>query len=196
MYVHHCCTGYGRDLKDGDDTGSFNSNSSEDEGVYPRGMSLEKATERLLAWPPIGSTHALPHAAVLERRRDVILQNLKERSIPVVSIRVPHVLVCCQSNWPQHLFYFVKELRKLEQPNPPIVILHPNEPTAKQWGKVGIFKDVFFLKGSPIYELDLMRGGVLQAGPSTNLPNSLFVLMNSNSSVIFDSHRKTVSPNL
>jgi hypothetical protein len=58
----------------------------------------------------------------------------------------------------------VKELRKLDQPNPPVVILYPGEPTAKEWGKVGIFEDVYFLKGSPIYELDLMRGGVLQAG--------------------------------
>lgn len=179
MHVHPCCTGYGRELKDNDDPGSFNSNSSEDEGAYPRGMSLEKATEMLLAWPPIGSTHAQPHESVLERRRDVIFQNLKERTVPVVSLKVPHILVCCQSHWPQHLFFFVKELRKLDQPNPPIVILYPNEPTARQWGKVGIFKDVFFLKGSPIYELDLMRGGVLQAGLSAKLPNSYFVPLSS-----------------
>ncbi|KAG0597480.1 hypothetical protein M758_UG342600 [Ceratodon purpureus] len=156
-------SGYGRKPSRGDDRGSFNGSSSEDEGAYPRGMSLERATELLLAWPPIGSTHAQPHAAVLERRRDVILQNLKERTVPVVSLNVPHILVCCQSNWPQHLFYFVKELRKPDQPNPPIVVLYPDEPTAKQWGKVGIFEEVYFIKGSPIYELDLMRGGVLQA---------------------------------
>lgn len=108
-----------------------------------------------------------PHAAVLERRQDVILHNLSERTVPVVSLPAPHILVCCQSHWPDNIFYFVKELRRPEFANPPIVILHPNEPTATQWGKVGIFHDVFFLKGSPIYELDLMRGGVLQAGIST-----------------------------
>lgn len=127
-------------------------------------MSLEKATERLLAWPPIGANHKQPHASVLARRQDVILQNLKDRTIPVVSLNLPHILVCCQSNWPQHLFYFVKELRNVDQPHPPIVVLHPDEPTAEDWGKVGMFEGVYFLKGSPIYELDLMRGGVLHAG--------------------------------
>jgi len=126
---------------------------------------LEKATERLLAWPPIPA-HARPHAAVLERRADVILKNLQERSIPVVELKKPHILVCCQSHWPHHIYYFVKELRNPNFPNPAIVILHPNEPTAAEWGMVGIFEEVFFLKGSPIYELDLMRGGVLQAGVS------------------------------
>lgn len=164
------CTGFGgRSNKDGDDRAS---SSSEDEGAYPKGMSLEKATERLLAWPPIGSAHSQPHAAVLERRRDAILQNLKERTVPVVGFKDPHILVCCQSNWPQHLFYFVRQLRRLHQPHPPIVILHDSQPTAKQWGKIGIFEDVFYLKGSPLYELDLMRGGVLHAGPSNNPLNS------------------------
>jgi hypothetical protein len=136
----------------------------EDGGDYPQGMSLENATEVLLAWPPTGSGITQPHASVLERRQDVILQNLRERTVPVVSLSVPHILVCCQSRWPDNLFYFVKELRKPQVPSPPIVILHPNVPNAAEWGKVGIFKDVLFLKGSPIYELDLMRAGVLQAG--------------------------------
>lgn len=126
-------------------------------------MCLEKATERLLAWPPV-PPHTQPHASVLERRADLILKNLQERTIPVVELKIPHILVCCQGSWPRHIFYFVKDLRKPDFPNPPIVFLHPNDPSAKQWGKVGIFKDVFFLKGSPIYELDLMRGGILQAG--------------------------------
>ncbi|KAG0616762.1 hypothetical protein M758_5G140500 [Ceratodon purpureus] len=157
-------SGYGRELSNGNDPGPFSSDDSDnDEGIYPRGMSLEKATELLLAWPPLRPAHVQPHPAVLERRQDVILQNLKERTIPVVALNVPHILVCCQSNWPQHIFYFVKELRRPDYPNPPIVILHRNEPTAYEWGKVGIFENVFFLKGSPIYELDLMRGGVLQA---------------------------------
>ena len=121
----------------------------------------------LMSWPPIGSTQAQPHASVLEKRRDLVLQGLKERTISVVSLKVPHILVCCQSNWPQHIYYFVRELRKPDQPNPPIVILYPDEPTAKEWGTVGIFQDIYFLKGSPIYELDLMRGGVLHAGQST-----------------------------
>lgn len=166
MYAYHFCVGYGRELSNGDDFGK-NDNSDNDEGTYPQGMSLEKATEILLAWPPLRPNHVQPHAAVLERRQDVILQNLKERTVSVVALDVPHILVCCQSNWPEHIFHFVKELRRPDLPNPPIVILHPNEPPAKEWGKVGIFENVLFLKGSPIYELDLMRGGVLHAGLST-----------------------------
>lgn len=118
----------------------------------------------LLAWPPLGPALVQPHASVLERRQDVILENLKSRTIGVVSLNAPHILVCCQNGWPQEMFYFVKELRKPEMPNPPVVVLYPNQPTAIEWGKVGIFEDMFFCKGSPIYELDLMRGGVLHAG--------------------------------
>ena len=167
MYAYLYRVGYGTEYSNGD---SFNSESTDDdEGTYPKGMSLEKATEVLLAWPPVRPAYVQPHQAVLERRQDVILQNLKERSIPIVALDVPHVLVCCQSGWPQHLFYFVKELRRPDLPSPPIVILHPNDPSAYEWGRVGMFEDVYFLKGSPIYELDLMRGGVLQAGPSTKV---------------------------
>lgn len=155
--------GYGKSRSVDRESDSFEDSDSEDEGSYPKGMSLEKATESLLAWPPIPA-HAHPHASVLERRADVILENLKKRTVPVVNLMKPHILVCCQSHWPQHIYYFLKELRKPNFPNPPIVILHPNDPTASQWGMVGIFEDVFFLKGSPLYELDLMRGGVLQAG--------------------------------
>ncbi|CAK9201922.1 unnamed protein product [Sphagnum troendelagicum] len=153
--------GSGADDDDEHSVGSSSSRSAVD-GCYPKGMSLEKATEILLAWPPI-PYHGQPHPAVLERRADIILQNLKQCTIQVVESKVPHILVCIQGNWPRHIFYFLRELRKPGFPNPPIVILHPNEPDAKEWGKVGIFDDTFFLKGSAIYELDLMRGGVLQA---------------------------------
>jgi potassium large conductance calcium-activated channel subfamily M alpha protein 1 len=143
--------------------GSSSSRSSAADRCYPKGVSLEEATEILLSWPPIPH-HGQPHPAVLERRTDIILQNLKQRTIQVVELKVPHILVCIQGNWPLHIYYFLRELRKPGLLNPPIVILYPNEPDAKQWGKVGIFVDTFFLKGSAVYELDLMRGGVLQAG--------------------------------
>ncbi|KAH9541015.1 hypothetical protein CY35_14G037400 [Sphagnum magellanicum] len=142
--------------------GSPSSRSSAADRCYPKGVSLEEATEILLSWPPIPH-HGQPHPAVLERRTDIILQNLKQRTIQVVELKVPHILVCIQGNWPLHIYYFLRELRKPGFPNPPIVILYPNEPDANQWGKVGIFVDTFFLKGSAVYELDLMRGGVLQA---------------------------------
>ncbi|KAG6543506.1 hypothetical protein Mapa_015000 [Marchantia paleacea] len=130
---------------------------------FPKGISLEKAAEDLLAWPPL-ALNQRPHPAVLHRRADLILKNLQERTLSMVAFNTPHILVCCQAGWPTHLFYFLLELRKPGFPNPPIVILYPQIPTAKQWGSVGVFHGVFYLKGSPVYELDLMRGGVLQAG--------------------------------
>lgn len=54
MYVYFCCIGYGREFKDNDDLGLFNSNSFEDEGVYFWGMLLEKVIEMLLVWLLIG----------------------------------------------------------------------------------------------------------------------------------------------
>ena len=125
--------------------------------------SLECATEKLLTWPPL-STYGQPHPVVLERRADVILKDLKEKTLAVVELTEPHILLCCQSTWPNHLFYFIKGLRRPQTRHPPIVILFPKAPSAEQWGLVGIFQNVYLIKGSPIFELDLMRGGVLQAG--------------------------------
>ncbi|KAL3680179.1 hypothetical protein R1sor_023135 [Riccia sorocarpa] len=124
--------------------------------------NLENAAENLLAWPPQEMNHR-PQATVLDQMAHLILKNLEERMLNVVAFNTPHILVCCQAGWPAHLFYFLLELRKPGVPHIPVVILYPRVPTAKQWGTVGVFKGVFFLKGSPVYELDLMRGGVLQA---------------------------------
>ena len=126
-------------------------------------ISLESATEKLLTWPPL-STYGQPHPVVLERRADIILKDLKEKTLSIVELAEPHILLCCQGTWPNHLFYFIKGLRRPNHHHPPIVILFPLEPSSEQWGLVGIFKHVYLIKGSPIFELDLMRGGVLQAG--------------------------------
>ncbi|KAL2612895.1 hypothetical protein R1flu_024587 [Riccia fluitans] len=125
---------------------------------YPEGTSL--------VWPPQdlrNLRNQRPHPAVLDRMTHIILKNLEERTLSIVAFNTPHILVCCQAGWPMHLFYFLLELRKPGVSHPPVVILYPRVPTVKQWGTVGLFKGVFFLKGSPVYELDLMRGGVLQA---------------------------------
>ncbi|CAM6125487.1 unnamed protein product [Calypogeia fissa] len=129
---------------------------------FPKGKTLEKAAEELLAWPPVSHLDR-PHPALLEEKKDVIMKDLKERTISMVAFNVPHILVCCQTGWPAHFFYFLVELRKPGFPNPPVVMLYPREVNAKEWGMVGAFKDVYFLKGSPQYELDLLRAGVLQA---------------------------------
>lgn len=179
MCIYNGDVGYGskfsngtRDVSRRHDSVSLSDSDSEDEGLYPRGVSLEKATDLLLAWPPIGLNQVQPHASVLERRQDVILENLQARTVGVVSLNAPHILVCCQNDWPQEMFYLVKELRKPDMPKPPIVILYPDRPSAIEWGKVGIFEDVFFCKGSPMYELDLMRGGVLHAGARLSAKHS------------------------
>ncbi|CAM6088465.1 unnamed protein product [Calypogeia fissa] len=150
-------------LADKKDEFKVNEHSKSETGFrFPKGMSLEKAAETLLAWPPL-SKDERPHPVVIERREDLIMKNLEERKVSMVAFNVPHILLCCQAGWPANLFYFLGEHRKPRFPNPPIVILFPHDPTAQQWGPVGIFPDVFFVKGSPIYELDLMRGGILHA---------------------------------
>ncbi|XP_024390173.1 uncharacterized protein [Physcomitrium patens] len=125
-------------------------------------VSLEKATEKLLTWPPIFN-YGQPHPVVLERRAKEILEDMKQKTLAIAELARPHILLCCQGVWPSHLFYFIKGLRQPKSHQPPIVILFPLDPSAEQWGLVGIFKDVYLVKGSPTFELDLMRGGILQA---------------------------------
>lgn len=160
---------------------------------FPKGMSLEKAADELLAWPPL-SFHDRPHPALIEEKHDVIMKDLKERTISMVAFNVPHILVCCQTGWPSHFFYFLVEIRKPGFPSPPVVMLYPRDVSAKQWGSVGAFKDVYFLKGSPLYELDLLRGGVLQAGTycecsESSLSVGMFELAPHNSFPSFPSLR-------
>ncbi|XP_024521187.1 calcium-activated potassium channel subunit alpha-1-like isoform X1 [Selaginella moellendorffii] len=124
--------------------------------------ALEASMDWTLAWPS-ADIYGRPHAVLLERNEQKILQDLQRRSITIVSLKKAHILVCCQGKWPANLFYFLVELRKPTFPNHPVVILHPSQPDFYQWGSVGVFKDVFFVKGSPIHELDLMRAGVIHA---------------------------------
>ena len=126
-------------------------------------ISLEEAIEMAMCWPPLYQNDK-PDPAILERRTAEILENLQFRTMNIVGrLQTPHVLVCIQGKWPSSLFYFVSHLRTPGWPNPPIVILHPNLPAACEWGNVGFFEEVYFVKGSPSYELDLVRAGVLEA---------------------------------
>lgn len=126
-------------------------------------LSLEEAVDVAMSWPPVVKT-VKPQQPVLERQTRQILENLAERTLHMVKLQDSHILLCIQGNWPVSLFYFIEQLRKPIVPNPPIVILHPNEPRTHDWGCVGLFEHVYFVKGSPIHELDLVRAGVLQAG--------------------------------
>jgi hypothetical protein len=55
------------------------------DGCYWKGMSLEKAIEILLTWPPI-PYHGQPQPVILELRTDIRLKYLKQRTIQVVQI--------------------------------------------------------------------------------------------------------------
>ena len=125
-------------------------------------ISLEDAINMAMSWPPL-QVHDKPDPAILERRTPEILDNLRSRTMNVVKLQQPHVLLCIQGKWPTSLFYFVSFLRTPGLPNPPIVILHPHSPHASDWGCIGFLDHVYFVKGSPSYEMDLLRAGVLQA---------------------------------
>lgn len=126
-------------------------------------FSLEEAIDVATSWPPQQKWEK-PDPSVLERRVGAIMENLCSRTISVIDLNAPHILLCILGTWPINIFYFISRLRTPDLPNPPVVILHPKEPVASEWGCVGMFEDVYFVKGSPLYELDLVRAGVMQAG--------------------------------
>jgi hypothetical protein len=126
-------------------------------------ITLEDAINMAMSWPPLQILDK-PDPSIIERRRADVYKHLKTSTLNVVRLGHPHILVCIQGKWPSNLFYFVSQLRTSKMPNPPIVILHPNEPSMADWGCVGVFPHIYFVIGSPSYELDLLRAGVLQAG--------------------------------
>jgi hypothetical protein len=130
-------------------------------------ITLEDAINMAMSWPPLQILDK-PDPSIIERRRADVYKHLKTSTLNVVRLVHPHILVCIQGKWPSNLFYFVSQLRTPRMPNPPIVILHPNEPSMADWGCVGVFPHIYFVIGSPSYELDLLRAGVLQAGSSLN----------------------------
>jgi len=127
--------------------------------------SLEEMMNFAMSWPPL-QKDTKPEQPVLEQQTQKIQANLDERKLHIVKLQEPHILLCIQGRWPVSLFYFMQLLRTPAMLNSPIVILHPNDPKIADWGCVGLFAHVYFVKGSPLYELDLLRAGVMQAGAS------------------------------
>lgn len=125
--------------------------------------SLEEAIDLAMSWPPNNKDYR-PEPPILERRADDILEHLQKLTLSMVKLNEAHILLCIQGPWPVNLFYFISHSRTLFPKSTPIVILHPSQPSAEEWGCVGMFEGVYFIRGSPIYELDLVRAGVLQAG--------------------------------
>lgn len=134
----------------------------------------------MLTWPPAGDPFSRPHPAVLERQSSKILEHLANHTLTAVEARVRerHVLVAMpSSDWPDNFFSFMACLRKAlpgagctsssSSSAPPVVVLRKSEPSAEDWGTVGHFGNVFFVKGSPLSEFDLMRAGVFSACKGT-----------------------------
>lgn len=71
-----------------------------------------------------------------------------------------------------NLYYLLHILRRPGLPNVPVVILHPFEVTVEQWGYIGMFKNVYLVRGSPVFDVDLLRAGVTSAG---TVPLCLFL---------------------
>lgn len=131
-------------------------------GTQKHVFSLEEAIDIAMRWPPPQKWEK-PEPPVLERNANVIMENLSTRTMSVINLNTPHILLCIQGKWPVNIFYLISHLRMPSLPNPPVVILHPRELVSSDWGCVGMFEDVYFIKGSPLYELDLLRAGVMQA---------------------------------
>ncbi|GBG62819.1 hypothetical protein CBR_g32402 [Chara braunii] len=123
-----------------------------------KNYSLEEVTEKLLTWPPV-LVGGRPSPEVIAGHREIIEEDLTQKTLSLVRLSERHILVCCEGQWPHNLYYFVEHLRLEGFPTPPIVILSPEEPGPEQWGCLGIFEDVYYVKGSGTCELDLMRAG-------------------------------------
>lgn len=127
--------------------------------------SLTQAVDTLLQWPP-ASLAEKPPKAVLSRRAPEILQNLEDCTLDLVRLRASHVLVCLQGSWPRGLFHLAVQLRRTATPQSqlPIVFLCSVPPSHWDWGCLGIFQEVYFLRGNPRFEVDLVRANVARAG--------------------------------
>eukprot|EP00897_Mesotaenium_endlicherianum_P002217 jgi/Mesen1/2022/ME000148S01122 len=137
--------------------------------------TLESAIDRLMAWPP-ADKKTRPYPFALTQQAGKILANLEERrrnigtegrrALPEAAAERLWAVGCGggqQNEWPTNLYYMLSTLRSHHFLRKPVVILHPHAPTAQQWGYCGMFPDVFFVEGSPMHELDLLRAGILQA---------------------------------
>ncbi|KAL3677579.1 hypothetical protein R1sor_027527 [Riccia sorocarpa] len=153
--------------------------------------SLKQAIDMAMSWPP-SDKQRKPVPPVLERRATDILAHLEKLTLSLVNLSEPHILLCIQGPWPSNLFYFISHSRTLLPKSTPIVILHPFQPTAVDWGCVGMFEGVYYIRGSPIYELDLVRAGVLQAVKVVILTSCAQVKKNGMSAAVAEDEARGV----
>eukprot|EP00899_Mesostigma_viride_P029372 jgi/Mesvir1/961/Mv17514-RA.2 len=124
---------------------------------------LAAAVEAALQWPPKSvAVDRRVADAVVAHNEDKIREALASRTLTVCSLS-GHVVITCPVAYPD-IFYVVAQLRLRRPPTKPVLLLAPEEPTATAWGSIGVFEDVFFMKGTPRARLDLIRAGVHNAG--------------------------------
>jgi hypothetical protein len=118
---------------------------------------MQLAAEELLAWPP-HLQYGRPHPAVLGRHTDQILTTCR-------SIHCYLLISRRLSFWFASMMYYLVAglptqawISKAYNCDSP-----PTNAFSFAVGPIGIFDDVFFLEGSPLYEVDLLQGCVLQA---------------------------------
>jgi len=73
-------------------------------------FSLEEAIDIAMSWPPPQKWEK-PEPPVLERNANVIMENLSNRTMVVVNLNAPHILLCIQGKWPVNIFYLISHLR-------------------------------------------------------------------------------------
>ena len=72
-----------------------------------------------------------------------------------------HIILC---GLVPNLRNFVLPLRaKYLDTYPPIIILHVNPPTEKQWNQISFFPEIYFVKGSAMVTKDLLKANIKHA---------------------------------
>jgi hypothetical protein len=82
-----------------------------------------------------------------------------------------HIVIC---GMVENIWHFVMPLRAENcQSQSPIVILHEEIPTAKQWQQLSYFSQIYFVQGSPLLERSYERVNIMKAKQVVILTNNI-----------------------
>jgi len=82
-----------------------------------------------------------------------------------------HIVIC---GWVENIRYFVMPLRAKHLHNPsPIVIIHHEIPSEKQWNQLSLFSQIYFIEGSTLQEKTYERANIGKAKQVVILTPSL-----------------------
>lgn len=143
-------TVYQEDKSDGEDD-----EDDEAEIQFPTKLKQENFNNHLTGefWNLEESFHLAPSKINL---LDVTFKTMENNILAT-----NHIILC---GLVPNLRNFVLPLRaKYLEKYPPIVILHVNPPTEKQWNQVSFFPEIYFVKGSAMNTKDLIRANILSA---------------------------------